>query len=270
MTKQIKTIGIIGAGNMGQAIINGLKRANCKENIFVFEKDIEKSAEVAGRLKVKETNSVEHLIRQANAVIICVKPQDIDDVLEAAAGLNLQGKLLISIAAGISTSYILKKIKTKAAVIRVMPNMNVFVGMGVNAIAKGKHASESDVRTVEKIFATVGKNFILPEKKIDAVTALSGSGPAYAALFIKAMCDAAVKNGLPKASAEKIVIQTLRGTLEMIEKCGIAPVDFMKKVMSKGGTTEAAFRVLDGAGFEKIILDAISSACNRSKELGRK
>lgn len=269
MTKQIKNIGVIGAGNMGAAIIKGLKGANPKENIFIFEQDKKKSGEAARELKVKETNTIEDLILRADAVIICVKPQDIDEALDNISGLNLKNKLLISIAAGIGTSYILKKIKTKTAVIRVMPNINAFVGMSVNAICRGKYAVESDMRAAEKIFGTIGKNFILPEKKIDVVTAVSGSGPAYTALFIKAMLGAAIKNKLPKLTAEEIVMQTLSGTLEMLKKYKIAPDDFVKKVMSKGGTTEAAFKVLEGSGFEKIILDAVSAACNRAKELGR-
>lgn len=270
MTGQIKNIGIVGTGNMGEAIIKGIKSRNRKENIFIFEKDREKSAKTARALKVKETNTVEDLISQTDVIIICVKPQDIDEVLETAAGLNLKDKLFISIAAGIGTSYILKKIKTKTAVIRVMPNINAFAGMSVNAIAKGKYASQNDLASAENIFGAVGENFVLPEKKIDAVTAVSGSGPAYAALFIKALRSAAVKNKLPAAAAEKIVVQTLRGTLEMLEKYKIAPENFIKKVMSKGGTTEAAFKILDGTGFEKIILNAVSAAHNRAKELGRK
>lgn len=270
MKKQIKNIGVIGVGNMGQAIIKGLKGANSKENIFIFEKDRKKSQKAIGELKVKEIDSIEDLVRRTNVIIICVKPQDIDEVLDKIACLNSQDKLFISIAAGIGTSYILKKIKTKTAVIRVMPNINAFVGMSVNAICRGKYALDTDLLAAEKIFGTIGENFILPEKKIDIVTAISGSGPAYTALFIKALLDAAIKNELPKLTAGKIVMQTLRGTLEMLKRYKISPQDFIKKVMSKGGTTEAAFKVLDGSGFEKIILDVVSAACNRSRELGRK
>jgi pyrroline-5-carboxylate reductase len=270
MTKKLKNIGIIGAGNMGQAILKGLKSAKFKKDIFIFEKNREKSKKISQDFKVRELRSLEALVNNSEIIIICVKPQDIDDLLQAMGTLSLRNKLLISIAAGVTTTYLLKKLKAKVAIVRVMPNINAFVEESVNAICVGKYASKVDLYMTQKIFDRLGENFNVSEKKMDAITAISGSGPAYMALFIKALLSAAKRNGLSEEEAKKIIIQTLSGTLVMLGKNKIKLDAFIKRVKSKGGTTEAAFEVFKRKGFELSILEAISAAKKRSVKLGKK
>ncbi len=270
MKEKFRNIGIMGTGNMGQAIIKGLKAADFKKNILIIDKDKRKSKKISKKLKVKEAADLESLIKMANIIIICIKPQDIDSLISKMSRFKLKNKLIISIAAGVSTAYLLKKLKARVAIIRVMPNINAFAQRSVNAICKGKHAEKKDLIAAHTIFGVLGENFIVSEKKMDIVTAISGSGPAYVALFIKALSLAAKKNGLSFSEAEKIIAQTLEGTLKMLKEHKIKPEDFIKKVKSKGGTTEAAFEILKRKGFESIILEAVCAAKERSLKLGKK
>jgi len=268
MKEKIGDIGIIGTGHMGRALIKGLKKIPLKKNIFVIDKNKELCKDVSVEFKVKKAGCLKDLIEKVNILIICVKPQDIDTLLGNMAVFKLRGKLVISILAGITTSRILKKLKSEIAVIRVMPNINALVQMSVNAICGGKYAKKGDLVCADRIFAALGQNFVVSEKKMDIVTAVSGSGPAYTALFVDVISRAAKKNGLNFIEAEKMVMQTLEGTLKMFKERKIAPENFIKKVKSKGGTTEAAFRVFKKNGFEDIILKAVEAAKKRSLELG--
>ncbi len=270
MKEKFRNIGIIGTGHMGQAIIKGLKTAVHKKNILVIDKDEKKSKKISKKLKVKEAADLKILVAEADIVIVCIKPQDIDSLLDKMSHFKLKDKLIISIAAGVTTSYILKKLKAKVAVIRVMPNINALVQRSVNAICEGKYAKKKDLVNAHEIFDALGDNFIVSEEKMDAITAISGSGPAYVALFIKALSRAAKKSGLSLSEAEKIVAQTLEGTLRMLKKHNIKPEDFIRRVKSKGGTTEAAFKVLKRKGFESIILEAVCAAKERSLKLGKR
>ncbi len=270
MKEKFRNIGIIGSGNMGQAIVKGLKAADFKKNILIIDKDKRKSKKISKKLGVKQVADVKILVEMANIIIICIKPQDIDSLLDKMSHFKLKDKLIISIAAGVSTSYLLKKLKARVAIIRIMPNINAFAQRSVNAICEGKHAKKKDLVDAHEIFDALGENFIVSEKKMDAITAISGSGPAYVALFIKALSQAAQKNGLTISEAEKIVAQTLEGTLEVLKKHNIKPEDFIRRVKSKGGITEAAFKVFKKQGFEKIILEAVKAAKKRSLKLGKK
>ncbi|MFH1857177.1 MAG: pyrroline-5-carboxylate reductase [Candidatus Omnitrophota bacterium] len=274
MKKNMNNIGIIGAGNMGEAIIRGIKSAADKglinAEVLVFEKDKKKILLVSKKFGARKCSGLEELINNSKAVIICVKPQDIEVLLEEISTFDLKGKIFISIAAGVTTGYILKKLKAKVSVVRVMPNINALVGESVNALCKGKYASDKDISFVKRIFSGTGENFVVSEKQMDVITAVSGSGPAYAALFMKALFSAAEKNGLSREHVKEMVFQTLTGTLKMLKEQKLTPEVFIEKVKSKGGTTEAAFKVFDGAGFEAIILEAVSAAKKRSIELGRK
>lgn len=270
MKEKFKNIGVIGTGHMGQAIIKGLKAARLKEGILIFDKNRKKSRKISKDLRVKEAKNLKDLVKTSKAIIICVRPQDIDNLLSNISGFELQNKLIISIVAGVTTSYILKKLETKVAVVRIMPNINAVVQESVNAICGGKYAKKKDLIYTQRVFGTLGENFVVSEKKMDAITAISGSGPAYTALFIKALLAAAKKNGLTGGEAEKIINQTLRGTLKMLETQKVKPEDFIKRVKSKGGTTEAAFKVFKREGFESIILKAVCAAKKRSQALGKK
>lgn len=244
-------IAIIGAGNMGSAIA---KRIEKKYRIIVSDIDPNKLRKLNIRDNVKA-------VRGADIIILAVKPQNMDAVLDEIKGVN---KLVISIAAGIKTRKIEEKLG-RVPVIRVMPNTPLLAGMGMSALCRGRYAGLRHIRIADRIFSSMGKVILVKEKQMDAVTAISGSGPAYVYLFIESLIKSAIGLGLSK----DMVIQTLKGALGLLEKTGKSPEELRKQVTSPGGTTEAALKVFQREGFTRIIDKAIRAACKRSRELSR-
>jgi len=260
-------IGIIGCGNMGCALIKGLKRQRKGSRLVIYDKDRVRQAKIRKASKVKAAKCLEELILRSKTLIIAVKPQDMNSVL-AVIGKSYSKQLVISIAAGISTSFIQKNIGPKARVVRVMPNLAAKVAASISAIAKGKFATGSDLVKARNIFKSVGACLILDEKEIDAATAISGSGPGYIYYFLHCFQSAAVKLGFSKNIAKLLTFHTVKGAVNLLSETD----DFLSlvnQVASKGGTTEAALKLLEKKKFKKIIEEAAETAKKRAKELAK-
>lgn len=266
-----KKIGIIGCGNMGEALLKGLSGIMEKStSIMVSETDASRKSEIQSRYKliVEIDNNV--VVKFADVIILAVKPQDFEKVLrqEVCCGIS-EEKLLISIAAGITTKYIENIVGKDVPVIRVMPNMAARIAEAVSSISRGSAASAEDVELAKEIFGTVGDVIEVDEKLVDGVTAISGNGPAYFFYLAEALIEAAEELGLKSDTAKKLVIKTALGSGKLLDELKEDPEILIKKVMSKGGTTEAAFNVLKAKKLKDIIKDACKKASVRSKELSK-
>lgn len=260
----MKTIGIIGGGNMGAAIIARTRKAY---KILVCEADAKK----AGALKSKygvHSVSMSELARSSNVIVLAVKPQDFGPVLSTIRPF-LKDQLVVSIAAGITTLYIEKKLG-RCRVVRTMPNMPAQIGEGITAICRGRYASAADLKTTSQILNHVGKTVVVNEGSIDAVTAVSGSGPAYVFLFVECFLKAARSLGLNEKIAKELVLSTLLGSTHLLEKSGEDAGALRAKVTSKGGTTQAAMDVFLSRKIDTIFTQALKAAKQRAKALAKK
>lgn len=259
-----KKIGIIGFGNMGSSIAEQLKD---NYQIFVFDKDLAKTKGVLG---VTVADSATFLVGKVDVIILSIKPQDFDALLNEIKP-QVKDKLIISIAAGITTSYI-EEVLGLVEVIRAMPNMPLRVGAGITCLAQGKFASQEDFDLAQDLFEYMGETLCIEENMMNAATAVSGSGPAYVCHFIdedkaKFLNDfqaAAEVLGFNSDDASSLVKSTYEGTISFLNKIKITPQDLIKQVTSKGGTTEAAFEVLNKSG---SLLGAVKAALKRAEEL---
>ncbi len=266
----MKKLGIIGLGNMGSAILDGVLRKKIFKPGSIYVNDIDKKKILKyQRLSVKALNYNSDIANSSDIIILAMKPQDIKSVLSKIRPYLNRTKVLISIAAGITTSFIEKNIGTNIKVVRVMPNMPFLVGEGMSVLAKGKYADQKALKTAENIFMSSGKTLILSENKIDAVTALSGSGPAYIFLMVNACIKAAIKLGLNRSDATKLAVMTAGGSAKLLIDSGLDPQFLIEKIASKGGTTEAALKVFNSSSFDDIVFNALKAASVRSRELGK-
>ncbi len=271
----MKKHGFIGGGNMAEALAHGLiaRKVLRAADLVMSDVAVARRNALKRKLKVETTADNLQVIRQARAILIAVKPQTINDVLsEVASELKAGAKshLFISIAAGIPIDRICGFLGTRARVVRVMPNAPAMVGEGMAALVRSKGASAADEAFALRIFRAVGDAVALKDERLlDAVTALSGSGPAYVYLFAKAMADAAANEGIPRELATRMTLQTLRGAERVMRESGRDAADLIRVVASPGGTTEAALRRFAEAGFSDIVARAIHAAAERSRELGR-
>jgi len=258
-------LGIIGGGNMGEAIIaNSLKSFL----VSVAEKDLSRQQYLQKKYRLK-SRDIKTLAQKSDIVVLAMKPQDIDQVLGELKKYLSSEKLIVSIAAGITTKYIEKKLKPKTRVLRTMPNMPAMVAKGITAICQGKHAGTADVKSARNIFNNLGLTVVVKEDLIDAITAVSGSGPAYVFLFMEYLMKAARSLGLNEALARELVIETFSGSVHLLKEKKLDPAVLRVKVTSKGGTTQAAMDVFAEKHLEQIIESALSAAKNRAKELAK-
>ena len=258
---------IIGAGVMGETLLSGLVRAGRRvDQLMVGEKRAERARELEERYGVAVVSNRE-AARKAETVALVVKPQDMGDVLEEIAPDLRSGQLLVSLAAGITTAFIESRVPAGVAVVRVMPNTPALVDEGMAAIAPGSHCDESHLAEAESLMASTGKVLRIPEKQMDAVTAISGSGPAYIFFVVESMIEAGVHLGLPRATATDLVVQTLVGSAAMLRETGTHPVVLREQVTSPGGTTASALRELEIHKVRAAFLAAMEAARNRSREL---
>jgi pyrroline-5-carboxylate reductase len=260
-------IGFIGGGNMAEAMIKGITLSG-KKDIMVSELRVERRAYLESTYNVKATPDNKEVVKNCDIIILAVKPQNMDDVTGEIAGLITPEKLIISIAAGITLSYLSARLKT-SQVIRVMPNTPALVQEGMSVLSLCECFEDKQMALVRGIFMSIGKVLVMPEKYMDAVTAVSGSGPAFIALFVEKMADAGVKAGLGKDNASELAVQTLIGTAKLLET-GMPPDKLREMVTSPGGTTAAGLKVFENKGFSDLMNAVIEAAANRSKELGRK
>jgi pyrroline-5-carboxylate reductase len=265
-----KKIGIIGVGNIGSAIIRGILGTKGKispKNIIVNDIDKKKSRAVSHELSVISVADNVELGRQADIIILATKPYDIEGILKDIADLQ-SGKLIISVAAGIKTSYIEKMLPI--AVVRAMPNMPVLIGEGITAISAGRFAREEELQLTEAIFSAMGKTVRISEDLMDITTAVSGSGPAYFFLMMEALIEAGIAGGLSPQVAHQLVTQTAYGAVSMAKERDAELFLLRKKVTSPGGTTEAGVAVLEKKRFKDTLLEAVAAGAARAKELSRK
>lgn len=258
-------IALIGAGNMGEAIIAGV---SAKNTVFVCEPRKERHAQLIKKYKVR-IGPLGEVVAAADVVIVAVKPQDFPDVMAEISTLPLKSKLVVSIAAGVTTRAIEAALKQPARVIRVMPNLPALIGEGMSALTRGKHAKPADLKTAKTIFETVGKVIEVPEKMIDGVTAVSGSGPAYVFLFVESMINAARDLGFSPTDAKTLVYQTLLGSAHLLEQSDDTAENFRIRVTSKGGTTQAALDVFSAGKLSDLVGRAVNAAQARAKELSK-
>jgi pyrroline-5-carboxylate reductase len=258
---------IIGAGVMGETLLSGLVRAGRRvDQLMVGEKRAERARELEERYGVAVVSNREAAAK-ADTVALVVKPQDMGDVLDEIAPDLRPGQLVVSLAAGITTAFIESRVPEGVAVVRVMPNTPALVDEGMAAISPGSHCDESHLTEAESLMASTGKVLRIPEKQMDAVTAISGSGPAYIFFVVESMIEAGVHLGLPRATATDLVVQTLVGSAAMLRETGSHPVVLREQVTSPGGTTASALRELEVHRVRAAFLAAMEAARNRSREL---
>lgn len=267
-----RTIGFIGAGNMAEALIRGLLEAKLVSAEQLIASDILE----ARRQQIRERHGVHtvadgrEVAAKTSVLILAVKPQDMEQALKGIAASVDQTKTIISIAAGIPIAFIADRLSAKARIVRVMPNAPALVLAGVAGIAGGEHATAEDLQIAEMLFSAVGTAVMVEEKHLDAVTGLSGSGPAYVFLFIEALGDAGVKMGLPQDVARLLAAQTVLGAARMLLESGRNPAELIDIIASPGGTTIAGLHALESGKFRGTLMNAVEAATIRSRELGKR
>lgn len=258
---------IIGAGVMGEMLLSGLVRAGRRvDDLLVGEKRPERAAELIERYGVGVVSNIE-AAQKADTLALVVKPQDMADVLAEIAPVLRPGQLVVSLAAGITTTFIESRVPEGVAVVRVMPNTPALVDEGMAAISPGSHCDESHLAEAESLLASTGRVIRVPEKQQDAVTAISGSGPAYVFYVVESMIEAGVHLGLPRATSTELVVQTLVGSAKMLRETGTHPTVLREQVTSPGGTTAAALRSLEDHKVRAAFLSAMEAARDRSQQL---
>lgn len=265
MGKIKTTVALIGGGNMGGAILAGIAK-NCR--VCICEKDSRKRAQLTRRFKAKAL-SLEDCIRTSKVIVLAIKPQDMEDVLAAIRPVIGKKHLVVSIAAGITSAYIEERLGQGIRVVRTMPNMPAMVGKGITAVAGGRYSSSADVKTACRLLSSVGETVIVNESAIDAVTAVSGSGPAYVFLFAEYLMASARSLGLDEKLAERLVKSTLSGSAYLLEQSKEDAAALRARVTSKGGTTQAAMDVFAQMKTDEIFQKALAAAKNRARELSK-
>jgi pyrroline-5-carboxylate reductase len=261
-------IAILGAGKMGEALLSGLLRAGRPAGeVAAVVRRPARAEELRAAYGIPVL-SVAEAAKQADTLVLGVKPQDMGRMLDELAGLVSSEQLLISIAAGITTSFIEQRLSAEAPVVRVMTNTPALVDEAMSVVSAGSFAGEEHLRQAEELFTPLGKVIRIPEYQQDAATALSGSGPAYVFYLIEAMVDAGVLLGLPRQTALEMVAQTVYGAATMLRDSGEHPVILRDAVTSPAGTTIAAVRELEKHGVRAAFLAAIEAARDRGRELG--
>jgi len=265
-----KTIAFIGAGQMGGALIQALiARGTDPDRIVASDADSKRLVELESRLGVKPAASNTEACRAAQIILLAVKPQVLPDVLSEIGGSITPAQLVISIAAGVTTETVQKHLPDGVPVVRVMPNILCAVGEGAAAICGGIRAQEEHLQTAESIFAAAGRCVRVQERLMDAVTGLSGSGPAYVFIFIEALADGGVQAGLPRPVAQELAAQTVLGAAKMVLESGKHPAELKDRVCSPGGTTINALAALERRAFRAAAMEAVTAATKRSEELGK-
>ncbi|MEE9611641.1 MAG: pyrroline-5-carboxylate reductase [Desulfatiglandales bacterium] len=265
-----KKIGIIGTGNMGEALISGLiyARSSIPENIICSDTRGEKLKSIKESYGIVTAKTNNEVVKASEIVIYATKPQIMASVLKETSAFLDMSKLIISIAAGVPLAAIESCLNKDLRVIRVMPNIPASVKEGAAAVAAGKHASKNDLKLAKAIFDSVGKSVILEEELMDAVTGLSGSGPAYIFLIVDALSDAGVKMGLSREDALFLSTQTVLGAAKLLIETKEHPGKLKDKVTSPGGTAIAALHTLEEGGLRTTLINAVEMATKRSRELG--
>lgn len=265
----MNTLGVIGGGRMAEALISGVLAAKLYEpdEIRVADPDAARQDHLKTQYGVQVGLMNEEVVRASDIVMLAVKPQVIADVLRGISK-SVCHQLVVSVAAGVPISRIQEFLGSQASIIRTMPNTPAMVGAGMTAIAAGPGVGPEAIASVWKMFESVGKVVLIEERLMDAVTGLSGSGPAYIFLAIEALADGGVKMGLPRETASVLAAQTVLGAARMVLESGQHPARLKDQVASPGGTTIAGLHRLEQGGLRAVLMDAVEAATKRSQELG--
>ena len=257
-------IGIIGGGNMGEALVKGLY---AKHSVHVCETNEARVKYLKAKYKGIVLGDLK-VVQDASVIILAIKPQDMEGLLkQIPVGKNT---VFISIAAGLTTKFFEKHLGGKLRLVRAMPNMPALIGEGITGICAGQYAKSTDLKLAEMLLSSIGQTVIVKESMIDAVTAVSGSGPAYVFLFVEQWISAAVSLGFSQEEARQLVYKTLLGSAHLLEKSEFDAATLRAKVTSKGGTTQAAMDVyFKGNAFGKLMKEALNAAKMRAKELAK-
>jgi len=264
-----KKVAFIGCGNMGSALVSGTLKSGLisKDKVLATDVRPERLKYIREREGIPTTESNREAVEKSDVIVLAVKPQVIGQVLSEIREVVTGNKIIISIAAGITTGFIEKALGREVAVVRVMPNTPCLLGAGASGISPGKYAGEEEEAIAEEMMRGVGIVVKVPEEMLDAVTALSGSGPGYIFYIVELLVEAGMELGLSEDDARKLVGQMILGAARMVMETGESPQVLKDRVASPGGTTEAALRYLEEKGFQKILIAAVKEAAKRSKEL---
>lgn len=267
-----KTIGFVGAGNMAAALIRGLLASETVRPSQIWASDVrsERLSELASLHGIVTTTDNAKLVEACDVIVVAVKPQVIDKVLPTIAASLRPNALVVSIAAGVPIEAFESRLPEGTRVIRTMPNTAAMALAGATAISRGTHATEEDVRVAERLFEAVGRVVVLDESLLDAVTGLSGSGPAYVMLMIEALADGGVKVGLHRETALMLAAQTVYGSAKLLLDTGEHPGKLKDMVTSPGGTAIAGLHTLEAGGLRTTLINAVENATHRAAELGEK
>ena len=265
-----QSIGFIGAGNMAEALIRGLRAGPSSDQMlsaFDPDKDRLRSLHTAHGILMASNN--EELVTSCNVVILAVKPSVVPKILDDLGSQISPDTLIISVAAGVPIAAIQQRITAQTGIIRAMPNTPALVGSGVTALASGPFARPSDMTLATGIFNCVGSTVVVPERLINGVTGLSGSGPAYVFLILEALSDAGVAVGLSREQARQLSLHTVLGAAELVKQSGEHPSILKERVTSPGGTTIAGLQALEEGGLRATLIRAVQRATERATELGK-
>jgi pyrroline-5-carboxylate reductase len=267
---QGKKIGFVGGGNMATALIKGLLHSKTVTPPQIRASDVkpERLEELHQQFGIETTEDNEAIAAWADVVVIAVKPQIVDRILEPISKGITEADLVVSIAAGVPVDAIEARLPPKTRVIRAMPNTAAIALAGATAVAPGTHATKQDVEIARALFEAVGRCVVLDESLLDAVTGLSGSGPAYVMVIIEALADGGVKVGLGRDTALLLAAQTVYGAAKLQLETGEHPGRLKDQVTSPGGTAIAGLHTLESGGLRRTLIDAVEAASNRSAELG--
>ncbi len=263
-----QTVGFIGGGNMAEAIIKGLLKGGvAPRSIIVADPVQDRRAHLATTLLVRTTDDNNEVAAQSDVIVLSIKPQIAANVLSSLESVVTPQKLVLSIMAGVSTTFIEESLQSGCRVIRSMPNTPALVQAGATALCGGRRVSNADIELAKQLFRLIGTVYVVGERQMDAVTGLSGSGPAYVFSFIEALSDAGVKNGLARDVATGLAVQTVLGSAQLLQQSGEHPAVLRDRVSSPGGTTIAALHTLENGRLHGLVMDAVDAAVKRSREL---
>ena len=262
-------IGIAGVGKMGEALVRGLivGRVVPPSRILVSDAIPTRAKEVSAKHGVGFAESIAVLAQRADVLVLAAKPKDMAALVEAIGPHVRKDVLIITLAAGVRTSFIERLLGGRGRVVRIMPNLACAVGEGATAFALGKTATEHDAVTLEEIFGAIGRVTMVEERMLDAVTGLSGSGPGFIAALAHSMIEGGARSGLPREVAYKLALQTMKGTAELPLIDGLEPMQLFRMVATPNGTTEAGWKVMEQRGVPAAISDGIVAASARAAQL---
>jgi pyrroline-5-carboxylate reductase len=263
-------VAILGAGSLGDIFASGLLRAGWKtDDLVLVSRRQERADELARRTGIRSITDLVEGIAGKDVVVISVKPKDVPAVIDSIGASLKADQTVVSLAAGVELA-LLEAGMPGQPIVRAMPNTPAAVDLGMTALSAGTFATEADLMRVREVFGAVGETIELSEDLLDAVTAVSGTGPAYVFLLAETMIEAAIREGLPHHAAEKLVNQTIHGSGELLNQSDMSAFKLRGQVTSPGGTTAAAMHKLEAGGFRALIEDAVRAAAERSRELGKR